>query len=77
MASNQLRYPLVRVEGLAQLPRSAAGELFSNAMRLIPEELPIACGRLSVLIDREHDRLNVVIAPTFMRSDPADLGQCF
>jgi hypothetical protein len=46
-------------------------------VRLIPEELSIARRRLGVLVDRKHDRLNVVVASTFMHPDFPDFGQGF
>jgi hypothetical protein len=46
-------------------------------VRLIPEELAISRRSLGVLIDRHHDRLNMVVAPSFMHTDPSDFRQGF
>jgi hypothetical protein len=37
--------------------------------------LPVC--RLGILVDRNYDRLDVVIAPAFMHPDFPDLGQAF
>src|SRR5437868_7705979 len=47
----------------------------ADRVRLVPEELAIARGGLGVLVDRQQDGLDVVIAPAFMDADAAHLGQ--
>jgi hypothetical protein len=43
----------------------------ADAVGLVQEELPIAKRRLGILIDRNDDRLDVLIAPTLAcRPDP-------
>lgn len=44
-----------------------------DALGPIEEELSIAESRLGVLIDRNNDRLNVLVSPAFSRSQMANL----
>jgi hypothetical protein len=37
----------------------------TNTLWPVPKELPIAGGGFSVLVDRQHDCLDVMVAPTF------------
>jgi hypothetical protein len=46
-------------------------------MRPVPEKFSVACRRLSVLIDGQYDRLDVVIAPSLVHTDLSNLGQSF
>jgi hypothetical protein len=46
-------------------------------VRLIPKKLSIPSRRFRVLVDRQHDRLNMVVTPALMDSDASDLRQRF
>ena len=47
----------------------------SQYVGAVPKEFPIAQRRLGVLVDRDHDCLDVVIAPPFMHGDAPDLSE--
>lgn len=44
-------------------------------VRLVPEELAVARRRFRILVDRQQNGLDVMIAPPFMHPDPPDLCQ--
>jgi hypothetical protein len=46
----------------------------ADRVRPIPEILAIASRRFRVLINRNQDRFDVVVTPTFMHSHVPDLG---
>jgi hypothetical protein len=48
-----------------------------NAVGLVQKEFPIRRGRFRVLVDGHDDRLDVVIAPTFMARSMPDFGERF
>jgi hypothetical protein len=57
--------------------RNVGLDAIANRVRLVPEEFSIPGRCLRVLVDRYHDRLDVVIAPTFVYADPSDFSQGF
>ena len=55
--------------GIKALRHITTSRAASQTVRLVQEELAIAGGSLRILIEGDDDRLDVLIAPTFSRSE--------
>ena len=51
--------------------------LSADAVGLVQKELPVTNGGFRVLVNRDDDRLDVVVAPAFTSCPESHLSQCF
>jgi hypothetical protein len=47
----------------------------ADVVRLVPKVLPVAQSAFRILVNRQHDRLHVMIAVSFMRTDVPNIGE--